>query len=515
MSRAISLFLFLQAGFLVAPQTDAPSATPPSSASAITATVDPTKTWSTWDGWGSSLSWWARAIGGTRNANVYADLIYTTGDISVGGEKYPGLGFNIARYNVGGGGFHQPMERKSPQMPWFRDIHGYWTNPDSPTSDSSGWDWSTDVNQRSMMFMARDRGANLFEMFSDSPMWWMNTNHSTSGSDDGGDCLNPAYSRQFAKYLAAVTRYALDRWGIHFNSVEAFNEPSPRWWKFPARQEGCHFDLGTQRTILAELRSALVTAGLPDVRTVASDENSVDDALDTWNKLDDVTRSRIGRVNVHGYFAGTDPYRGTKREVLSVAVAGGSKPLWMSEYGDGDASGLTMAQSIILDVRGLHPLAWVYWQPVEPEGSGWGLINANYVDTNDQVNGEVATPFVRVNRKFFVLGQFTRYIRQGFQIIDINDPNSIAAYDATAHQLVIVTLNGGTQRRVDYDLSRFAHVGSTFTRIATTMTPGHGIPDWKLMSDGPRKMEGWEKKKFSSSFYPNAVQTFVIDDVYR
>src|SRR5467141_2106217 len=130
MNRAIILFFLLETVFIVAP-----SAGQHSSATSITATVDPTKTWNTWDGWGSSLAWWARAIGGTRNAGIYADLIYTTSDISVAEEKYPGLGFNIARYNVGGGGIKEPLERKSPQMPWFRDIHGYWTNPDSPVTD--------------------------------------------------------------------------------------------------------------------------------------------------------------------------------------------------------------------------------------------------------------------------------------------------------------------------------------------------------------------------------------------
>ena len=87
----------------------------------------------------------ARGVG-TRNANLYADLIYTTSDISVAEEKYPGLGFNIARYNVGGGGIKDPLERKSTQMPWFRDIHGYWTNPDSPMTDyARDWNWAADA----------------------------------------------------------------------------------------------------------------------------------------------------------------------------------------------------------------------------------------------------------------------------------------------------------------------------------------------------------------------------------
>src|SRR5260370_34954214 len=94
-----------------------PSGGQRSTVTSIPATVDPTKTRNTWDGWGSSLAWRARAIGGTRNADIYADLIYRTSDISVGEEKYPALGFNIARYNGGAGGIQQPLEAKTAQLP--------------------------------------------------------------------------------------------------------------------------------------------------------------------------------------------------------------------------------------------------------------------------------------------------------------------------------------------------------------------------------------------------------------
>lgn len=43
-----------------------------------TVAVDPFQNQGKWQGWGSSLAWWARAIGGTANADDYADLIYTT-----------------------------------------------------------------------------------------------------------------------------------------------------------------------------------------------------------------------------------------------------------------------------------------------------------------------------------------------------------------------------------------------------------------------------------------------------
>ena len=198
----------------------------------------------------------------------------------------------------------------------------------------------------------------------------MNKNHSTAGSDTGDDCLDPAYYDQFSEYLVVVAKHACEQWAINFESIEPLNEPSADWWKFPIAQEGCHFDLATQQTIIPKLRRALDAAGLRKVLISASDENSVDVALDTWHKFDSSTHSLVGALNVHGYFSGTNPYRGPNMPLLHDAAAG-SKRLWMSEYGDGDASGLTMAQSIVQDIKGLRPTAWIYWQPVEPELSGW------------------------------------------------------------------------------------------------------------------------------------------------
>src|ERR1019366_10704581 len=97
--------------------------------------------------------------------------------------------------------------------------------------------------------------------------------------------------------------------------------------------------------------------------------------------------------------------------------------------------------------------AWIYWQPVEPE-SGWGLLNANYVDTDDQFRAKETTSLVRVNRKFYVYGQFTRYLRPGYRMLKVDD-DSIAAFDPVKRNLVIIKVTGSSQNSVRYDLSRF------------------------------------------------------------
>jgi galactan endo-1,6-beta-galactosidase len=479
-----------------------------SSSPATTAAVSPGRDLGAWEGWGSSLAWWARAIGGTNNADYYADLIYTTNSV----DSYPGLGLNVVRYNVGGGGVSQPLENKGPELQWQMDIHGYWVDPKSGEPGSDSWNWSVDANQRTILVKARERGANVFELFSDAPMWWMNLNHSTAGSATGGNCLQRANYDRFVTYLATVARYSADHWGIRFGSIDPFNEPSANWWKYPGRQEGCHFDVSTQRTIVQSLRKALDKVDLKDVVVAAADENDVDVALSTWNLYDATARASVGKVNVHGYYQGTESYRGVNRPALRRAVGG--KRLWQSEYGDGDGSGYTMANSIIQDIRGLNPSAWVYWQPVEPDvkENGWGLINANYIDTGDQKKEHADTPFVRVNRKFFIYGQFTRYLRPGFHIIDISEPNSIAGYDATSRKLVIITVTGDSPKSIEYDLSAFGSGGDAVQQIVTTTVPGNGVPDWKQHLD-TLPLQHASGKVFRSELYPKSVYTFIIPDV--
>lgn len=470
--------------------------------------VDPNEKLGAWEGWGSSLAWWARAIGGTANADYYADLIYTTKSTG----DYPGLGLNIVRYNVGGGGVHEPAENKGPKLQWQMDIHGYWADPSK--SDPSSWQWSRDENQRSMMQKARARGANVFEMFSDSPMWWMNSNRSTSGSDTGGDCLSPENYDRFTGYLASVARYSADHWGIKFDSVEPLNEPSAGWWKYPGRQEGCHFDVATQQKILYNLRRALDQLLLKDVAVAAADENNMDAGLKTWNTYSPATRGLISLVNVHGYSNGTEPYRGPNRVELRRAV--GSKRLWQSEYGDGDASGYTMAKEIIRDLKELQPSAWVYWQPVEPDVPeyGWGLINANYVDTHEEPSAQ-KTPLVRVNRKFYVYGQFTRYFRRGCQLIAVDDPNSIAAYDRSSHRLVVVKVTGDAPEDAKFDVSRFSGVRETVQLIATTTAPGSGVPDWKQHAESLKVENRAGQKAVSTHLHPRSVYTFLVEAILR
>jgi len=277
---------------------------------------------------------------------------------------------------------------------------------------------------------------------------------------------------------------------VHFNYVEPFNEPTETWWRYPKDQEGCHFDNSTQRTVINALRTELNNRGLQSVGVSASDENSEDRALNTWNGFDATTKGNIARVNTHSY-SGLSPYRGTNRGPLYTAVGG--KRLSMSEYGDSDGTGMTMADTIVRDLYELHPTSWAYWQPLD--SGGWGLIQSN---PGDNWIGAA-------NIKYHVLAQFSRHIRPGMTIYKSDDHNTVVAYDATAHKLVLVTVNFGTAQWINYDLSRFGTVTGPITRWSTATG---GTDRYHQYND--TNLSG---KIFWSWFTPNTVQTFEVSGV--
>jgi galactan endo-1,6-beta-galactosidase len=464
----------------------------PSAANAdYTTTVNPGTSWGTWEGWGTSLCWWGKAYG---NRDDVADVCFTRNSVSYNGTSLPGLGLNIVRYNAGActtnsiGGQSMVV---SPNISPTRQMDGYWLDWNSSDPSSASWNWYADTNQRNLLWKARDRGANLFELFSNSPMWWMCVNHNPSGSADGtSDNLQSWNYQQHAVYLATIAKYAHDHWGFTFHSVEAFNEPMSAWWTATGTQEGCHFNVSTQATVINYLRGELNSRGLGSTLLTASDETSYDLARSTWASLGSTAQGNVQKINVHGY-----QYGGGRRDLLYAAAQASGKVLWNSEYGESDATGLSLASNLTLDLRWLHPTAWVYWQAFD--GGGWGLIQAD----------EAAGTTGAVNLKYYVLAQFSRHIRPGMRIIDGGESNTVAAYDATNHKLVLVTTNYGTAQTITYDLSKFTTVPNGTVSRWSTQTDGSGD---RYTAHGGTTVSG---KKFSVPFPTNTVQTFEVAGV--
>lgn len=355
--------------------------------------------------------------------------------------------------------------------------------------------WTVDANQRTALTKAKANGANRFELFSNSPMWWMLYNKNPAGSDDGSsDNLQTWNHGDHALYLAQVAAKAKSSWGINFESVEPFNEPISTWWNGKSgTQEGCHFSVSAQADVIPLMRSQLDSVGLSSALVSASDENSYDGAVSTFKGLGSTAVGNIGRVNVHGYQKSS----GDRSGLYTLATNAGKK-IWNSEYGENDATGSQLVSNLILDFRWLHPTAWVYWQAID--GGGWGLINGD----NDAVT------LSNVEQKYYALAQFSRHIRDGMRILDGGSDHVVAAYDASKSKLIIVAVNWGSAQYINFDLSKFSTPG----------TDGQTIPRWSTVvasggaqyvsSPADTKQSG---TKFWSYFNTNQVQTFEISNV--
>ena len=405
-------------------------------------------TYGEWEGWGVSLAWWAAVWG---NSVPLADAAFSCADaVAVPGVQIalPGLCFNIARYNVGGCSNASAKGETivySPNIPWWKQGRAFWLDYDSDDPSSTSFDWNADPVQVAMLLAAKARGADTFELFSNSPVWWMLNNHNPSGNGDGGkDNLQPWNVANHSKYMAIVAAHTQAAWNVSWSSIELFNEPIANWWTAAGTQEGCHFDAATQAAALQALPAELAARGLAGtVRVAASDESQVDMALSTWRALDASTRAIIDQVNVHGYQHGGD-----RAALYAEAVVAGKKVLRDSEYGDGDGTGGTLATSVLADWASLHPLGWCYWQVVDV-AAGWGMLQGD-ADTQR---------LVAVNTKHFVVAQFSRHIRPGMRTLGAADDRSAtaAALDASSGVLVVVTANQqAAAADVVIDLSAFA-----------------------------------------------------------
>jgi galactan endo-1,6-beta-galactosidase len=469
------------------------AATIPTVAADLTTTISSTTNWGTWEGFGVSLAWWAKAFG-TRTD--LADIFFSTKSTTYNGQSVPGIGLTIARYNAGAcswNTYNGSTMVVSPDMIASRQIDSYWVDWASTSPSSSSWSWSVDANQRNMLSLAKARGATTFELFSNSPPWWMCLNHNPSGSNNGtSNNLQSWNYDQHAIYLATIAEYAATNWGISFQSVEAFNEPSSAWWNgLTGTQEGCHFDASIQAPVIGYLRTELNNRGLSSTLIAASDETSYDLAITTWNSLGSTATSKVNRINVHGY-----QYTGGRRDTLYSLASGAGKRLWNSEYGESDATGERLVTNLLLDFRWLHPTAWVYWQAID--GGGWGLIDGS----NDDLT------LGAVSQKYYALAQFARHIRPGMRILDGGSNYTVAAYDSSAKKLVIVAANWGAAQYLNFDLSKFSQAGASGALVPRWITQTGSGDQYVSYSD--TYMSG---TKFWSYFPTGAVQTFEVSNV--
>ncbi|MBI2511172.1 MAG: hypothetical protein HYV96_04290 [Opitutae bacterium] len=398
--------------------------------------VQPSAEEAVFDGWGTSLCWFANAVGRwpEPQRSAIADALFSP----------RGLGLTFVRYNIGGG--ENPDHR---HMPWFRQMEGF-----APTAGT--WNWSADPGQRWMLAAAIRRGATRLEAFSNAPPYGMTVSGcGAGGADPTRDNLDPRHEAAFVEYLADVVQHFQTAWGVRFDTIDPMNEPFTDYWRANGNQEGCHFERTSQARLIQRLRAALDRRELQSVRIAASDETNYSRAIETWQSYDAATRACVAQINAHAYDS-------ARRTELRALARDSGRPLVMSEVDGGGGSphdhaaigpALALAKQIIDDLRDLRPRRWTFWQAVEDESGmigancNWGLIHA---DLQGDTHAWTAT------KKFHALAQFTKFIRPGAAWVPCDDSDTVAIRNGADGSLVLVTRNAhAAAESAVYDFAAF------------------------------------------------------------
>ena len=440
-------------------------------AAQYTATVDVGTRYQTFEGWGTSLAWWANVVGGYPSA-------YRDDYMSKFFDPVNGLGLNIVRYNIGGGENPAYLPPNNAYLQYRARVPGFLSSP------TASYDWTQDANQRLVLQQAIQQGVTISEAFSNSPPYWMTNSGSVSGASGGGNNLNTSYVSAFADYLTTVVQHYHDAWGITFRTLEAFNEPASGYWHFGGNQEGCGFDPSYENYVAKAVGASLANKSMGYTTLSASDETSIDQAITTLATMDSTSLAYMSQINTH-------TYSGSKRAELASAVAATGKRLSMSEIGNGDGTGLSTAAGILLDLNVMRAKSWVYWQAVD-SASGWGFLN-NALDGSTNYG-------YQVNEKYYAFANFSRFIRPGYQIVSMSDSNSVAAYDGRGTVVIVTVSQSNTDQAVTYALNNF---GTGPWQIAQYRTSGTenlaSLPSF-----------GVTGTSFTKVIPANSVTTFVV-----
>jgi O-glycosyl hydrolase len=421
-----------------------------------TVIVNPTARYQRIEGWGGSLCWWANVAGGWSDEKIT--------DICTWITDPNGLNMNSFRFNIGGG--------ENPAHLHFRSdayMQGY------KKSESSGYDWSQDRNQRKILLKLDSlRNDALFEAFSNSPPYWMTESKCSAGNTGGSNNLSDDYYDDFADYLTEVVKYYKDSLGIIFNTLEPFNEPFSGWWTEGNNQEGCSFNQSNQAKMIRELYQKLSDKNMLDYCTIsAMDASSLDECVDGvkgYVSAGDIM-SKISQINTHSY-------SGSKRTELYSLAKSSEKRLWQSESGPLGISGsgitlqLLMAQRIITDLRDLKPVVWLDWQLMD-QGSDWGAIQADYSNQT----------YFR-NKFYYTRMQCSRFIKQGYIIIQTSNECTVGAISPDFKELVFIVANESlSEENYSFDLGMFNEIIDSAQAYRTSQTENcTRLPDIAILN---------------------------------
>lgn len=434
-------------------------------------TIDVGKVFQTIDGFSASDCWTANHVGKDwveSEKEAIARLLFSR---NVNNGIPEGIGLSMWRFNLGAGtaeqGNESGIEDKSRRAESFLEADGT-------------YDWNRQRGQQYFLEKARDYGCESFVMFSNSPPVHYTYNGKGFSARGARSNLKEEHYVDFAAYMANVADYFKKNKNITFSYVSPVNEPQYNW---EGGQEGSGWQNSEIKRLVVELDKALTSRGLDSkmliteagdweylyrVKGDAGRSNQIHEFFspESSNYIGDLP-SVIPLIGGHSYW--TDGNWDTMKEVrsrLGAAASAKGVKIYQTEwsmlgdhFNDKDYPGhdsaspldiaLHMSKVIFQDLTSANVSSWSFWTSMDM--ARWDhknrfllidLVPGNGIYGDISVSGSH-----EATKNLWVLGNYSLFIRPGYQRVDLNMTNSSNSVFGSAwlapdkKQLVVVYTN--------------------------------------------------------------------------
>lgn len=387
-------------------------------ASAVT--VDGDTVYQTIDGFGVSEAFHQSnniaRLGDTKKKEIY-DLLFST---------TKGAGFSIFRSMLGDGGT------------WGNELDG--PNKTMQPSENT-WDWTeSNDDQLAMYKEIRDEyGVNKLLYTVWSPPAWMKTNNSVVG----GSLRTDKY-QAYATYLAEHIKNYKSKFGVEITHIGIQNEPN-----LETSYSSCVWTSAQFKTFMREYLVPTFDKEGITAKVVMSENMSFNEQYAIDCLYDPIAVTRTDIVGAHNYGSSYTTFPKTKEM---------GKGIWMTEVSDmnnNDLSindGMRWAKEIHDFMTITQGNAWFYW---------WGACFKTH-NGEGLIQMDLNSKTYKVGKRLYTIGQFSRFIRPGWQRISAtaNPANSVyvTAYkDPETDSFAIVAINRGySSQSIDFTLKNLS-----------------------------------------------------------
>ena len=426
-------------------------------------------------GFGASMAWTFQRLGLEGTDEVKEQSI-----AMLYGED--GLRLNIARFNIGGGSADENLDDVFPyNKPDFdpdRRAESFFMAENfldasdeqlkAAFADESNYDFTRDAGALEMLDMALATGSiDKIVFFANSPHYLMTVSGTCTGAEVQQNNLKEEFYEAYCDYILIIVDNLVEK---HLSGlanvpevvISPVNEPQWDWGGEGSSQEGCHFDPEPLAKFydvffdkLEAYNAANGTSYECDVLESGNYKFYIDrkdikeylEAMSEYDYFDD-----IKYISAHSYGADDSKmHRDKYQDYIDKNFPG--LGISITEYcemvggrSDTIESGLLLGNVISRDLTMLSAVDWNWWLAVSPCDYNDGLVYWDVLDDGTQK--------LSVLKRYYVMGQFSRYIDKGDVRVDAtcSDLTGWAGLDYSAFKkadgsVVLVVINNSKSEK--------------------------------------------------------------------